>query len=344
MSLPRTGRLRQTMRLLILGGTVFLGRHFVDAASARGHQVTLFNRGRSDPSAYPDVEQLRGDRDGGLDALRGRRWDAVVDTSGYVPRVVRQSAELVGPNVDCYVFISTSSVYPLDAADKREGAATLQLRNPASEDTAAEYGALKARCEDAVDDVFGDRALHVRAGLIVGPHDPTERFTYWVLRMADGGDVLAPGAPEREVQFIDARDLVAWALDMAEAGRGGTYNVTGPAQRLGDVLRACGDAAPIWSDDEFLLGEGVVPYTDLPLWIPPALGSNVMPIERAVDAGLRVRPLADTVADTRAWTDQRGAPPPPQESGGRVRVPAGMTRAREAELLRVWRDRTSAHT
>jgi 2'-hydroxyisoflavone reductase len=332
------------MRLLILGGTVFLGRHFVDAALARGHEVTLFNRGRSDASAYPDVEQLRGDRDGGLDALFGRSWDAVVDTSGYVPRVVRQSAELLGPSVDRYVFISTGSVYDLDMVDKCEDAPTQQLDDPSSEDISAHYGALKARCESAVDGVFGGRALHVRAGLIVGPHDPTERFTYWVLRMAEGGVVLAPGAPEREVQFIDARDLVAWTLDMVEAGRGGTYNITGGAQPLGGVLEACGDAVPVWAGDDFLLDQRVTPYTDLPLWIPAAAGSNLMPIDRALDAGLRLRPLAGTVADTRAWTAQRGALPPPQESGGRVRVPAGMPRAREAELLKLWQDQAGART
>lgn len=329
------------MRLLILGGTVFLGRHLADAALARGHQVTLFNRGRSDPSAFPEAEHLRGDRDGGLDALAGRSWDAVIDPSGYVPRVVRQSTELLAPRVDRHVFISTGSVYPLHGPDKAEGAPTEDVTDPDTEDVQAHYGALKARCEDAVTELLGDRALHVRAGLIVGPHDRSERFTYWVLRMARGGEALAPGEPDRPVQFIDVRDLAAWILDMTERGTGGTYNVTGAALPMGEVLAACGDATPVWVDDEFLLAHEVGPHVEMPLWIPPSVGTLILPVERALGAGLRFRPLAETVADTRAWALARPGGPTPQEAAGRVRTPAGMRPEREAELLRAWRERRS---
>jgi 2'-hydroxyisoflavone reductase len=327
------------MKILILGGTVFLGRHLVDAARAAGHEVTLFNRGRSDASLFGDLEQLRGDRDGGLDALRGRRWDAVIDTSGYVPRVVRQSTQLLADAVDRHVFISTGSVYPLTSDDKSEATGPVEtLDDPATEDVHAHYGALKAACEKVVTDVVGeDRALHVRSGLIVGPHDPTERFTYWVLRMPAGGEALAPGGPDRHVQFIDARDQAAWIVTMLEAGRAGTYNVTGSSRRLGDVLAACGDATPVWAGDEFLLGEKLAPYMDLPLWIPDGMGNLLMPSDRARAAGLRTRPLPDTVAATREWADSRPARPEPQESGGRRRKPAGISREREAALLDLWR-------
>ena len=226
------------MRLLVLGGTRFLGRHLVEAALARGHEVTLFNRGQTNPELFPGVERLTGDRDGGLDALRGRRWDAVVDPSGYVARVVRQSCELLAGAAGAYAFISTASVYPLYSEDKSEDGPLDRLADPASEDVRADYGALKAVCESVVTGAFGDRALIVRSGLIVGPHDPTGRFTYWAARLARGGEVLGPGAPERRVQFIDARDQVAWILDMLEAGRGGPYNVTGPTTPLtfGELL------------------------------------------------------------------------------------------------------------
>ena len=326
-------------RLLVLGGTVFLGRHLVAAALGRGHDVTLFNRGRSNPDLFPDVERLGGDRDGGLESLRRRSWDAVVDTSGFVPRVVRQSAELLRGSVGLYAFISTGSVYPLRGDDKSEDGPVIRLDDPTTEDVNQNYGGLKALCEEVVVSLYGDRALNVRSGLIVGPFDPTGRFTYWTLRMARDGEVLAPGAPDRHVQFIDARDQSDWILDMAEAGRGGTFNVSGPRPpvTLGEVLSACGKATPTWVGDEFLLEQGVRPYFELPLWVPPSAGTLVMAVDRAAAAGLRYRDLAVTIRDTREWA-QFSAPVPATDAGGRVRQPATLTSEREAQLLALWHE------
>ena len=195
------------MKLLILGGTKFLGRHTVDAARAAGHDVTIFTRGQTNPDLFPEVEHLQGDRDGDLGALDGRRWDGVVDTSGYVPRIVRQSAELLRDAVDRYVFVSSISVYEDFSKPVDESTPVAQLEDPATEEIMENYGALKAACETVVDEVYGDRGASVRAGLIVGPYDPTDRFTYWPRRIADGGDVLGPGDPSAPVQFVDARDL-----------------------------------------------------------------------------------------------------------------------------------------
>jgi 2'-hydroxyisoflavone reductase len=328
------------MRLLVLGGTMFLGRHLVEAALGRGHQVTLFNRGRSNPSLFPEVERLTGDRDGGLEPLRARRWDAVVDTSGYVPRVVGQSAELLSGAAGVYAFVSSGSVYPLTSDDRSESGPLERMDDPAGEDVQAHYGALKALCEEVVAASFGERALLVRSGLIVGPHDPTGRFTYWARRLARGGEVLGPGAPDREVQFIDARDQADWILDMAEAGRGGTFNVTGPARPLtfGELLsRAVGPVT--WVADEFLEQEGVQPYSELPLWVPPSVGTLNGPIGRALEAGLRHRDLDETIRDTRAWAESLDAAPGQLDAGGRNRLPTAISPEREAELLERWHAR-----
>jgi len=328
------------MRLLVLGGTVFLGRHLVEAAVARGHQVTLFNRGRSSPELFPDLERLVGDRDGGLRPLRGRRWDVAVDTSGFVPRVVRQSVELLRPSVDLYVFISSGSVYPLDGLDHSEAGPVARLADTGDEDVTANYGGLKALCEEEVVRCFGETALNVRSGLIAGPHDPTGRFTYWPLRVARGGEVLGPGGPGRAVQFIDARDQADWILDMAEAGCGGTFNVTGPASRLtiGELIERCGGAHTTWVSDDFLLAQDVRPYSEMPLWVPPSAGSIDMPIDRALAAGLRHRDLDETIRDVRTWAESLDEPPVAVDAGGRRRTPATLTPEREEELLRRWHE------
>ncbi len=328
------------MKLLVLGGTAFLGRHIVEAALSRGHEVTLFNRGRSNPGLFAGVERLTGDRDGGLAPLRGRRWDAVVDTSGYVPRVVLQSAELLSGTAGLYVFISTASVYPLSSQDRSEDGPLERLDDPASEDVQAHYGALKARCEEVVTGAFDHRALIVRSGLIVGPHDPTGRFTYWALRLGRGGEVLGPGPRDRPVQFIDARDQVTWILDMAEAGRGGTFNVTGPSPELtfGELLSR-GSGPVTWVSDQFLLDEGVQPASEMPLWVPPSVGRLEIEIERALVAGLRTRDVDETIRHTRAWAESLDGLPGQVDAGGRVRRPSAMTPEREAELLTHWRAR-----
>src|SRR2546423_2541188 len=214
------------MNLLVLGGTVFLGRHVVAEALAAGHEVTTFTRGQTNPELFPEAEHLHGDRDGNLQALAGREWDGVIDTSGYVPRVVRQAGELLCDAVERYVFVSSISVYADFGSPIDEASPTGVLEDPDTEDVEASYGPLKAACERTLDELYGDRATHVRAGLIVGPHDPTNRFTYWPVRIADGGDVLVPDVPERLVQFVDARDLARWMIKLVPSGPGGPMNAT----------------------------------------------------------------------------------------------------------------------
>jgi 2'-hydroxyisoflavone reductase len=298
------------VRLLVLGGTKFLGRHAVDAALAAGHEVTTFTRGQTNPELFPDVEHLHGDRDGDLGALAGRTWDGVVDTSGYVPRVVRQSAELLRDAVGRYVFVSSISAYGDFSEPITEQTPVAELDDPDTEEIAESYGALKAACERVVEGVYGDRSARVRAGLIVGPFDPTDRFTYWPRRIAAGGTVLAPGEPSAPVQFVDARDLAAWLVQLALAGPGGVFNATGPAEPLTfaellERMRAATgtDAEIAWTDDRLVLDAGVQPWTELPLWLPDDdyAGMARADISRAVDAGLAFRPLEETVLDTLAW-------------------------------------------
>jgi 2'-hydroxyisoflavone reductase len=298
------------VRLLVLGGTKFLGRHAVDAALADGHDVTIFTRGQTNAELFPEVEHLLGDRDGKLDALAGRRWDGVVDTSGYVPRVVRQSAELLRDAVGRYVFVSSISVYDDFSEPIDESSPVAQLEDPATEEIMEAYGALKAACEDVVEEVYGERSARVRAGLIVGPFDPTDRFTYWPRRIALGGNVLGPGNPAAPVQFVDARDLARWLVTLALNGPGGTFNATGPAEpltfeqllaRARDAIGA--DANVVWVDDQHVLDAEVQPWSELPLWLPGAeyAGMARADISRALAAGLTFRPVEETVVDTLAW-------------------------------------------
>lgn len=331
------------MRLLILGGTIFLGRYLVDAALARGHDLSLFNRGQHNPDLFPTVEKLRGDRDGDLGALHGRRWDAAIDTCGFVPRVVRASAELLTSAVDHYTFISSISVYAdLSVPGIDESAPVGALPDETLETITEEtYGPLKALSEHAAERAMPGRVLNVRPGLIVGPHDPTDRFTYWPHRVAQGGDVLAPGWPDQPVQVIDVRDLADWIVRMVEAGRTGVYNATGPSGLLTirQVLDECkavsgSDASFVWVGERFLLDAGVTPWTEVPLWTPesdPAsAGIFAANCGKAIVDGLTFRPLADTIRDTLAWDAVR---PPDAERR------AGLSPAREAQLLHAWRGR-----
>jgi 2'-hydroxyisoflavone reductase len=298
------------VKLLILGGTKFLGRHAVDAALAAGHEVTIFTRGQTNPDLFPDVEHLQGDRDGGLSALEGGSWDGVVDTSGYVPRIVRQSAELLRESVGRYVFVSSISVYDDFSQPIDESAALAQLEDPATEEVMEHYGALKAACEAVITEVYGDRGANVRAGLIVGPYDPTDRFTYWPRRIAAGGEVLGPGDRAAPVQFVDARDLGAWLVKLALGGPGGTFNATGPADSLtfADFLERArtaigSDANIVWVDEQTVLDAGVEPWSELPLWLPGTeyAGMARADTRLALAAGLTFRPLEETVVDTLAW-------------------------------------------
>lgn len=325
------------MELLIIGGTRFLGRALVDEARAAGHTLTLFNRGRSNPALYPDVEQLHGDRDGGLAALAGRRWDAVIDTCGYVPRVVRAAADFLAPAVEHYTFISTMSVYAEPLAEGTDEAAPVGTIPDESveEISGGSYGPLKALCERAATEAMDGRALHVRSGLIVGPHDASDRFSYWPARVARGGEMLAPVSPGYGVQFIDVRDLAAWTLRATAARLTGAYNVTGPERPLpiGRLLDAArdltgSDARFTWVPDDFLTAHDVGPYVELPLWVPAEAGGfNSFNIDRALAAGLTFRSVAETVADTLAWLATR-----PADTVWRAGLPA----EREAQLLAEW--------
>jgi 2'-hydroxyisoflavone reductase len=333
------------VKLLLLGGTLFLGRAVAEAALDAGHELTLFNRGRTSPELFPEAEHLRGDRDGDLHALEGRSWDAVVDPSGYVPRVVRASAELLAEAVQHYVFVSSISAYddPVPAGFD-ESAPLVELDDPRTEDVQANYGGLKALCERVVEDVLPGRSASVRAGLIVGPHDPTDRFTYWVTRVARGGDVLAPGSPERPVQLVDVRDLGAWIVSLAERRVAGTFNATGPLPpvTMVELLETCravsrSDARLVWVDEGFLLEREVGQWMELPLWL--AEGNSAVlsaDVSKAVAAGLRFRPLEETVRDTLAWARAAGDTTTPLASGMEIGG-AGMDPERERELLAAWR-------
>ncbi len=312
------------MRLLLLGGPKFLGRAVTDAALARGHEVTFFNRGQTRPELYPEVEKLHGDRDGGLEALGGRDWDAVVDTSGYVPRIVGASAAFLERRVDRYAFVSSISVYADFGSTVDESSPVGALADETVEEMGAEYenyGPLKALCERAAQDVFGDRALIVRPGLIVGPHDPTGRFTYWPHRLARGGEVLAPAPPERQVQFVDVRDLALWLVEALEAGRSGVFNVTGEGLPWSDLVAG---ADVTWVADAFLVDRGVGEWMELPLWIAAGemSGIHMADVSQALATGLHLRPLAETMRDTLAEATLVDG--------------VGLTAEREAALLAAW--------
>lgn len=334
------------MRLLILGGTVFLGRALTDAALAGGHQVHHVNRG---VTAAPDprVQTLHADRNDPAalaTALDSHSWDAVVDTSGYLPQAVAKSVAAVASRVATYCFISSISAYAgFPAAGYDEDSPLAAAPDPLPEAmTPPTYGPLKAACETVVREGFGERALVIRPGLIVGPHDPTDRFTWWPARMAAGGTVLAPGRPARPVQFIDVRDLAEWIVAMLERGATGTFNATGPEHPLpmeqllaASRVVAESDATLEWVDDAFLIASGVAPWKEMPLWIPESdaslhgfMGTG---IARALAAGLRFRSLGTTLQATLEWARSR-----PAEHAWKAGLPA----QREAEVLKMWKERT----
>lgn len=340
-----------TPRVLILGGTGFLGPHTVAACKARGWKLTLFNRGQRNPrlfSADEEVETLLGNRDGGLDALKqavdaGRRWHAVVDTSGYVPRVVKDSATLLAPATEQYVFISTLSVYADTATPNQdEGGPLARLDDPANEDVMANYGALKALCEQAAEAACPGRTTNLRPGLIVGPGDPTDRYTYWPARLARGGEVLAPGGGDDPVQYIDVRDLAGFIARCIADRTCGIFNANGPAQRhlMRELVASCDAAAAelvsdrpetrvTWAPAEFLAAQGVSAWQDMPVWVPgtgETQGFHSMSSARAIAAGLAFRPHAETARDTLLWWRSQGAE-------RQASLKAGLPPAREAEVL-----------
>jgi 2'-hydroxyisoflavone reductase len=314
------------MKLLILGGTQFVGRHMVERAIARGHEVTLFNRGNKNP--FPNLETVIGDRDpqigDGLTALEravnaGRSWDAVIDVNGYVPRIVRATGELLKTAVKRYVFISSISVYSsLSQPGADETAAILQLEDQNTEDIGPNYGGLKILCERVVEKRFSSQALIVRPGLVVGPFDPTDRFTYWPVRVAKGGEIIAPDVPEAPMQFIDARDLADFTLHATESNTGGIFHATSPVITMQTILETCksvtGSNANIhYLEGKFLLEQNVNPWMgpdSLPLWLgndPAEAGFAQLNVKKALEAGLKIRPLEETIRDTLAWANTRGS-------------------------------------
>jgi 2'-hydroxyisoflavone reductase len=319
------------MRLLVLGGTQFLGRHVVERALERDHDVTLFNRGQTRPELFPDAEKLRGDRDGDLERLTGRAFDAVVDTSGYVPRIVRQTIEALG-EVGHYTFVSSVSVYADLSTPPDESSPVAELDEP-TEEWREHYGELKADCEDVVRERFPD-AFIPRPGLIVGPWDPTGRFTYWPSRIATGGRVLVPAPPDAAAQVIDARDLAAWIVDAAEDRLAGTYNAVDRPTTRADLFEtahavAGSDAEFVWVDPDFLAGHGISEWMELPLWLYGAEHRGLLSIDPAAAfaAGLHARPLAETVRDTLDWVRSGLAP---------AETPAGLEREKEQHVLDAW--------
>lgn len=304
------------MKLLFLGGTSFVGRHMVEVAIARGHEVTLFNRGRH-PEVFPEVEQIHGDRDGGLGALAGRDWQAVIDTSGYVPRLVRDAAERLAGHVGLYCFISTISVYADPQPKVDEQAPLKTLDDPTVEVVSKDtYGGLKVLCEQAVEALHPTRHLIIRPGIIAGPHDPTDRFTYWAKQMASGGRVIAPLPADAPVQVIDARDLAAWTIRMVEQRATGIFNAVGPAE---PVTRASFLAALTppgagtritWLDEAALAAEGLEAGQVFPFYTAPEdAGLLAVDGTQAYRAGLQLRPLAETARDTLAWLEQEPSRP-----------------------------------
>lgn len=324
------------MNLLILGGTQFVGRHLTEMALAKGHNVTLFNRGNN-ADIFPNVEQLVGDRNSDLSALEGRNWDAVIDTCGYFPRQLRMTTDLLKGKVEHYTFISSISVYADQTkAFQTETSELATLADESVEEVTGEtYGGLKVLCEKVVGDALQKASLIIRPGLIVGPYDPTDRFSYWPERVAAGDEVLAPGEPENPVQLIDVRDLAAWTLNLIEAKQTGAYNaVSTPEQfSFGKLLETCknasgSDAHFTWLSDDFLLEHEVGPWMELPLWVPGE-GANFMLVsnQKALEVGLDIRPLTDTVTATLEWSQTL---PVDRERK------AGLERAKEKRLLEAW--------
>ena len=334
-------------KILILGGTGFLGPAFVTAAQARGHSLTLFNRGKTRPELFPDVEKLRGDRDPkkdeGLKALAGRKWDAVLDNSGYYPRMVRASAELLAPNVKQYLYISSISAYASDQTPyEDESGPTARLADPTVETMGTHYenfGGLKRLCEEAVEKALPGRTANIRPGYIVGPEDRTDRFTSWPVRFDKGGQMLAPGSPEDPIQIIDVRDLAEWLVLVIENNLTGIFNAAGPEKpwSMGGVLAACKevtgkDTKALWVPSDFLAKHGVSEDGSIPIWMPPTgktKGAHLRSNAKAVKAGLKFRPTSVTVRDTLAYFKSL-----PEERRAKLR--AGLTPEREAELLALW--------
>jgi 2'-hydroxyisoflavone reductase len=335
----------KVMNLLVLGGTLFLGRHLVDAALTRGHTLTLFHRGKTNPGLFPEVTEILGDRtdDSALAQLEGLRFDAVIDTCGYIPRVVRMSAQRLAGNVGRYCFLSSVSVYPnWPDTSTDEDAPVGIIEDPTLEQITGEtYGPLKALCEQEAQTAFPEGALIIRPGLIVGPHDPSDRFTYWPHRVAQGGEILAPASAELPTQWIDVRDLAEWTIHLLERGNTGVYNADGPVVSLGQLLATCflasgAQGSVTYAEEAFLQEQEVKPWLELPLWIPGVFGkkeSTATRTQRANLAGLTYRTALETVRDTLLWDQGRTTETAWKNT---------LTREKEAAVLAAWKSRTDS--
>lgn len=351
-ALPAFARKIQPLNILILGGTRFIGLHMTSLALQRGHKVTFFNRGKTNTDRFPEIERIKGDRNGEIDGLKDRKWDVVIDNSGYVPRLVRLTAELLAPNVRQYIFTSSISVYPDFSVPRDEKSPVGKLPDESVEKVDGDtYGPLKALSEQAAIKAMPDRVLVMRPGLIVGPDDNTDRFTWWPARAARGGEFIAPGAPQDPFQVIDVRDLAAFAINAAENNFTGTCNVVSHPNdfRFGELIDYCISAAKkqakpasapqaTWITADFLESQQVAPWSEMPVWLPAkgdeaafASTSNAAAVAR----GLRITPLRKTVSDTLAWQLAR----PAEE---RDQLKAGIAAEKEAAVLAAWKARAPA--
>lgn len=332
------------LKILILGGTGFIGPHQVRYALQRGHTVTLFNRGKTNSSLFPDVEKLHGDRNDDLKALEGgREWDAVIDTAS-VPRWIRQTAQLLRNRTKHYMYVSSLSVYSDNSRPGiTEDGPLLKLEDPTVEEITGEtYGGMKVLCEEETQKAYPDSFTIVRPTLIIGPGDPTDRFTYWPVRIEQGGEVLAPGEPGDPVQIIDARDLSEWMIRMLEKGTHGIFNASSRPLGMAEMLYGIKAATSChvwftWVPASFLENHDIHPWSDMPVWMPPEgeyQGFSMFNVERALAAGLSFRPLADTVKDTLEWFKSL-----PEER--RTNLKAGISREKEKEILGIWSSKSS---
>ncbi|WP_370223238.1 SDR family oxidoreductase [Cytobacillus sp.] len=336
------------MKVLILGGTRFLGKALAEEGLKRGHDITLFNRGNN-KEAFSEVEQLAGDRDGDVSQLKNRKWDAVMDTCGFAPHQINKIAAVLGDSIEHYTYISSISVYkdwiPLNLTEDYHLQSMPQDRLKDVEEGRISpyeyYGALKVLCEAEAEKHWPGRVLHIRAGQLVGPFDYTDRLPYWVQRVSEGGNIAVPGRPDRPIQLIDVKDIAAWGFNMAENSKAGTYNITGPDYELTmeELLNTCksvtnSNAKFVWADEEFVLDHQIQPWTEMPLWIPehfPLDGEDkpwhmCISVKKAIENGLSFRPLEDTIQDVYQWEKGR------QGSGRK----AGISREKEQELLDAW--------
>ncbi len=340
---PRKGS--GTLRILVLGGTGFIGPHMVREALRRGHVVSLFNRGKTNNTLFPDLELLVGDRDNGLHALKGGKWDAVVDNSGFVPRHVADSARLLSPAVAHYLFISSISAYASFVKPNHEDSPLATMPDETVEEVTGEtYGPMKALCEQrATAEIGEDRLTILRPTYICGPGDQTDRFSYWPVRTMKGGEMLWPGVPDDKIQIIDVRDLANFVVDSLEQHITGTFNTVTPAGScsMGDLLAdsmavTATEVTPTWLSAEFIEERQLGENRSLPIWAPPTgeyAGVSLVNGERATAKGLRNRPIRETARDLISWWKTL-----PEERTQNIR--AGLSPEREAELLALWHEQS----